>query len=71
MSKNKGTTIQPSSRQSTYIPTSSESEIERKVKAFDELFSKEEFIAWSKDLFIKLQEVIYLELKNFTLRVIN
>lgn len=30
--------------------------IENQVKAIDELFNKDEFIAWSKDVFVKLQE---------------
>ena len=33
-----------------------ESAVEAQVKAIDELFNKEEFIAWSKTLFVKLQE---------------
>lgn len=52
---NKGNT-RPSSVQNTYTPSISENEIESKIKAIDELFNKEEFIAWSKDVFIKLQE---------------
>ncbi len=30
--------------------------IENQIKEFDEVFNSEEFIAWSKDLFVKLQE---------------
>ncbi|MBQ9267432.1 MAG: Tim44 domain-containing protein [Clostridia bacterium] len=56
MSKNKGTTLNQPMNQSAYVPGENESEVEKKVKAVDELFNKEEFIAWSKDLFIKLQE---------------
>ena len=37
-------------------PQVNEGEVEAKVKAIDELFNKEEFIAWSKTLFVKLQE---------------
>lgn len=34
----------------------SEEEVEKEVKAVDELFNKEEFLSWSRDLFVKLQE---------------
>ena len=34
----------------------SEEAVEKEVKAVDELFNKEEFLSWSRDLFIKLQE---------------
>ncbi len=37
-------------------PQVDESVVEAQVKAIDELFNKEEFIAWSKTLFVKLQE---------------
>ena len=33
----------------------SEEAVEKEVKAVDELFNKEEFLSWSRDLFIKLQ----------------
>ena len=35
---------------------SSEENVERKIKAVDEMFNKEEFSAWTRSLFIKLQE---------------
>lgn len=38
------------------LQTKSEEAIEAQVKAIDEMFNKEEFIAWTKDLFVKLQE---------------
>ena len=53
--KNKNGTSMESNNQATYTPTAAEVEIENKVKATDELFNKEEFIAWAKDLFITLQ----------------
>lgn len=34
----------------------SEEAVEKEVKAVDELFNKEEFLSWSRDLFVKLQE---------------
>lgn len=34
----------------------SETQIENEIKAHDELFNKEEIIAWSKTLFVKLQQ---------------
>lgn len=54
--RNKGNVNVNSPAQSTtYTPTNSENEIEKKIKETDELFNKEEFIAWAKDLFITLQ----------------
>lgn len=54
--KNKGNTIQTQTyKPATYTPNINESDIENKVKATDELFNKEEFVAWAKDLFITLQ----------------
>ena len=35
---------------------SSEENVERKIKAVDEMFNKEEFSAWTRSLFMKLQE---------------
>lgn len=40
----------------TITQTKSESQIENEIKAHDELFNKEEIIAWSKTLFVKLQQ---------------
>ena len=56
-SKNKGISSGTTSsyQPNNYTPTQSEAEIEQQVKATDELFNKEEFIAWAKDLFITLQ----------------
>lgn len=34
----------------------SEDEVEKEVKATDELFNKDEFISWTRELFVKLQE---------------
>ena len=39
----------------TTTNTNNETEIENKVKAIDELFNKDDFKSWAKDLFIKLQ----------------
>lgn len=36
--------------------TTIQGNVEEEVKAIDELFNKEEFIAWVKDLFVKMQE---------------
>ena len=55
-SKNKHTPIRPVQ---TYQPASnfdSEENVERKVKAVDEMFNKEEFLSWTRSLFVKLQE---------------
>ena len=55
-SKNKHTQIRPVQ---TYQPASnfdSEENVERKVKAVDEMFNKEEFLSWTRSLFVKLQE---------------
>ncbi len=38
------------------LQTKSDEAVEAQVKATDEMFNKEEFIAWAKDLFVKLQE---------------
>ena len=47
----------PINTQSVNIPQFyNEQAVEAQVKAIDELFNKEEFIAWSKTLFVKLQE---------------
>ena len=35
---------------------SSEENVERKIKAVDEMFNKEEFLSWTRSLFVKLQE---------------
>lgn len=57
--------IAPSSKKTQkrqHIPSiydefdSSEENVERKIKAVDEMFNKEEFSAWTRSLFIKLQE---------------
>ena len=55
-SKNKHTPIRPVQ---SYQPASnfdSEENVERKVKAVDEMFNKEEFLSWTRSLFVKLQE---------------
>ena len=41
--------------QSTYN-FDTEENVERKVKAVDEMFNKEEFLSWTRSLFVKLQE---------------
>ena len=38
------------------MPRKSEQQIEGEIKAHDELFNKDEIIAWSKTLFVKLQQ---------------
>ena len=43
-------------RPNVNIPNKSEEQIENEIKAHDELFNKEEIIAWSKTLFVKLQQ---------------
>lgn len=53
-SKNKHTPIRPVQ---TYQPASnfdSEENVERKVKAVDEMFNKEEFLSWTRSLFVKI-----------------
>ena len=56
-SKNKKNAGQPPLHTPVNItPQVDESVVEAQVKAIDELFNKEEFIAWSKTLFVKLQE---------------
>lgn len=54
--KSKGKKGQTNYSAMAQVPFANEEEIENKVKAIDELFNKEEFIAWSKDVFVKLQE---------------
>lgn len=41
---------------SEIIPQKSQDQIEQEIKASDPNFNKEEFLAWARDVFIKLQE---------------
>lgn len=52
--KNRNNIPQHNERNITSVK--SETQIENEIKAHDELFNKEEIIAWSKTLFIKLQQ---------------
>ena len=54
--KSKGKNGQQMQTPINITPQVDESVVESQVKAIDELFNKEEFIAWSKTLFVKLQE---------------
>lgn len=55
-SKNKHTPIRPVQMYQPASNFDSEENVERKVKAVDEMFNKEEFLSWTRSLFVKLQK---------------
>ena len=52
---NRGNRIYPQYQYTPQPTRPSSEEVLRKIQAVDELFNQEEFLAWSKDLFVKLQ----------------
>lgn len=55
--KSKISTRKPQLNYNNYQPITEQQEnVEEKVKQIDELFNEAEFLAWVKDLFVKLQE---------------